>query len=170
MPNHPLLTMMQIIISPVQNKLWAFHILEIFVKIIKKIENRSIMPVSSILIIGHHKISNGITNARQDFRRTSRQKTCPYGQSCSGRLSFRLRKLQRNAKHPVCPARSARLKNIRSRDSVLSVRHSVRSEPEASLQALRYLHSSLQDRRLNPVMPLNPRRGRIIDSATVGAM
>lgn len=35
MPNHPLLTMMQIIISPIQNKLWAFHILEIFVKIIK---------------------------------------------------------------------------------------------------------------------------------------
>lgn len=47
----------------------------------------------------------------------------------------------------------------RCRDSCLSARHSVRSEPEASLQALHYLHSSLQARRLDPVMPLNPRRG-----------
>ena len=60
------------------------------------------MSISSILIIGHHKISNGVTNARQDFRRPSRQKTCPDGQSGTGRLSFRLRKLQRNAKHPAC--------------------------------------------------------------------
>ena len=61
----------------------------------------------------------------------------PYGQSGTGRLSFRLRRLQRNAKHPacLCSLRSVKEKAV-SRLRTLFPRklRSLRSSPRCSKQ------------------------------------
>ena len=101
---------------------------------------RDVIILSITIFVTSRKWYPFNQHARQDFARQSRPKTCLDGQSGTGRLSFRLRfATSRRQTSGISQTRSARSQTDRSRDSNLSLRHSVRYESKTAFSSLRYL-------------------------------
>ena len=97
----------------------------------------------------------------------------PYGQSGTGKLSFRLRRLQRNAKHPacLCSLRSVKEKAV-SRLGAFSGKifgHCANSPRCSEMAPFSTENFTYESPRLDPVIPHRP-KGAVIDSATFREM
>ena len=100
--------------------------------------------------------------------RSATAQAFPHAQSGTGRLSFRLRRLQRNAKHPacLCSLRSVKEKAV-SRLGAFSGKifgHCANSPHCSEMAPFSTENFTYESPRLDPVIPHRP-KGAVIDSA-----